>query len=246
MAPHDARAGPPLSSGLSFSPSAAVACLSSETSHQSTFDVMRGINRPINTSGLVSPIFDEGSLTRTFHSLVLVSPALVDSATPAVRLEDFLAQGFKSSALLGITGDLERSNPKGIRIDGSAPVYLTRRQFIVLLILVWYSRYRASLPPARRASFSPFLKASQILDKIEELKGLYAADLPAFASGDSMAVTRVIAAIRRRLRRARLSSQLIETGPSHVGYRLSVPPANVVIQFTPPEAPSPHAALIAP
>lgn len=184
-----------------------------------------------------SPSRGTGDLIYTFRDLIFSPPILPVPPDEASRLDEFIAEGFASYVMVELTGDLFVRNVSKVRINGSRPVHIDRREFVVLLVLAWYARFWATLPTAARAGRSPYLSASDILDYIDELKVLLAPNLPVFCSGDPLDVTKVISQFRDHLRASGEDDNILQTGPSHFGYRWSIPPRNLIVRFAPPARP---------
>jgi hypothetical protein len=179
------------------------------------------------------PSQPDGELIRTFRSLIDNPPHLPAPMDEASRLEEFLVHGFNSSATVFLMGNLDMRIPKTVRVNASRQIHLDRRRFIVLLVLAWYARFWTTLPEVERSTRSSYLTASRILDYIDELKTLYAMELPVFRSGDALDVTDAISQFRKALRAEGQEAGIIETGPGHYGYRWSLPARNLILRFAP-------------
>ncbi len=135
--------------------------------------------------------------------------------------------------LVHLAGDFDAAAGRVLLVN-EREIQLHKTEFLVLLVLFCHSLKLASIEVPLNVSAAPYLSAKCILDGIDDyLRSVLGEN--GVTNTTAAEIIRAISDIRKKLIKARLNPNLIDSGNNHRGYRLGTAAEHVCLTYIDPQ-----------
>jgi hypothetical protein len=156
-----------------------------------------------------------------------ISPAKAREKEVLARMSELREEGLKTNDLVVLEGSPAPGSIRQLRVNGSEPIKLSRREYLAALVLCLH---RLGRLPSGSDPDLPFLAAFDLLAEVESLRPWMGEDSRFWKYPVPQDIHRSIRDMRAKLETAKLNPALFGTGPRPSGYRLATLARNVVVR----------------